>query len=365
MGSGKHRVVVGMSGGVDSSVAAALLQRQGYEVIGVTLKMWPQNCASLIEDKCCGPQAVADSRAVAAKLGIPHYVLDETHDFEKFVMDYFASEYQAGRTPNPCVMCNQHLKFGNLLERAIGLGADFVAMGHYARVEKFGHGYALRRATYLKKDQSYFLFSLSQRQLARILMPIGTMTKEETRAAAREFELPIHDKDESQDICFVPEQDYGAFLRTHLGRDKFQPGEFVHRDGRVLGKHEGVELFTIGQRRGINVGSPTPLYVLDIDTSTRRVILGDDTDLWHDVFWVENICWGTDGVVSNGTRVMTKVRHSHEGAMATLYPQTAAKIRVKLDAPQRAITPGQAAVFYSGDLVVGGGWISREGLDHV
>ncbi len=358
--SEKKRVVVGMSGGVDSSVAAALLLRQGYEVIGVTLKMWPQDCGAIVEDKCCGPQAMADARSVAAKLGIPHYIIDETHDFTKVVIDYFTSEYQAGRTPNPCVLCNEKLKFGNLLQRALGLGASAIATGHYARVEPHRGGHVLRRSVNLRKDQSYFLFSLSQEQLAHILMPIGSMTKEEVRAVAKEIGLRVHDKEESQDICFVPENDYAAFLKSHLGQTDFHPGEIVHRDGRLLGKHQGIELFTVGQRKGINVGSPKPLYVVGIDPATRRVIVGDDEELWGSVYRVDRACWGVEGEVAAGTPVTVKIRHSHEGARAKLYPESGGRVRVELQEPQRAITPGQASVFYEDDRVLGGGWIMKE-----
>jgi tRNA-uridine 2-sulfurtransferase len=360
MVNAKKRVVVGMSGGVDSSVAAGLLLRQGYEVIGVTLKMWPQDCGSIIEDKCCGPQAMADARSVAAKLGIPHYVIDETEGFTKQVIDYFTSEYQSGRTPNPCVLCNEKLKFGNLMNKAFGFGASHIATGHYARVVQDGEGFRLKRAVHLKKDQSYFLFTLGQQQLAHALMPIGEMTKEEVRQVAKDLELQVFDKEESQDICFVPENDYATFLKTHLGQTEFHPGEIVHRDGRVLGKHQGIELFTVGQRKGINVGHPKPLYVLEIDPSTRRVIVGDDDELWYDCYRVERACWGKDGAVAPGTRAMVKIRHSHDGAFARLYPEDQGRVRVELEEPQRAITPGQASVFYDGDVVIGGGWILRE-----
>lgn len=357
--SKKMRVVVGMSGGVDSSVAAALLLRSGYEVVGMTLKMWPQDCASLIEDKCCGPQAMEDARRVAARLGIPHFVIDETQDFRKVVMDYFASEYQQGRTPNPCVKCNEKLKFGKLMDKALGLGSHFIAMGHYARVERVREGYILRRAKDLHKDQSYFLFSLSQEQLARVLLPIGGMTKEETRQMAKEVGLQVHDKEESQDICFVPEHDYTAFLKVHLGQAKFQDGEIVHRDGRILGRHQGIEFYTVGQRKGIHVSYPKPLYVLEIDVSQRRVIVGEDDDLWCDEFWVERSCWGVHGIPKAGTQMMVKIRHRHEGARGTLYPEGQDQVHVQLNEPQRAITPGQAAVFYDGEDVLGGGWIMK------
>ncbi len=355
----KTRVVVGMSGGVDSSVAAALLLRQGYEVIGITLKIWPQDC-SAPADKCCGPEAMADARGVAARLGIPHYVLDETKDFQKYVIDAFTAEYQAGRTPNPCVICNEKLKFGNLVRKAEALDATHVGTGHYARVEKSGSGFLLRRAKDPRKDQTYFLFSLSQRQLARVLMPVGDLTKAEVREIARELGLRVHDKEESQDICFVPENDYAAFLKSRLGASEFHPGEIVHRDGRVLGRHQGIELFTVGQRRGINVGSPTPLYVLEIDAASSRVVVGDDEDLRKDSLVAENCCWGAAGPVGDGTPSAVKIRSSHEGAAATLHPENGGRTRVRFAEPQRAVTPGQAAVFYSGDTVIGGGWIAGE-----
>lgn len=355
----KTRVVVGMSGGVDSSVAAALLLRAGYDVIGITLKMWPQDCASLIEDKCCGPQAIEDARAVAARLGIPHYVIDETAGFQREVIDYFTAEYRSGRTPNPCVMCNQKLKFGNLVTRARGLDATHVATGHYARIEAAENGFVLRRAKDPRKDQSYFLFSLTQDQLASVLMPIGNLTKEETRARAREIGLRVHDKDESQDICFVPEDDYAAFLKDRLGPDGLQAGEIVHRDGRILGKHQGIELYTIGQRKGINVGHPRPLYVLNIDPVRRRVIVGDDDALWRDEFEVERVCWGAQGTPTAEIHALVRIRHNHAAAAAALSPDGQGRVRIRFNEPQRAITPGQAAVFYDGDDVLGGGWIAR------
>jgi len=358
--SAKSKVVVGMSGGVDSSVAAALLLKQGYDVIGITLKMWPQDCASLIEDKCCGPQAMADARAVAARIGIPHYVLDETEAFERQVIDYFTSEYQAGRTPNPCVLCNEKLKFGNLMTKARNLGAAHMATGHYARVEKTPDGYLLRRSVDQRKDQSYFLFTLNQEQLARMLLPLGELSKAEVRAMAKEIGLQVHDKEESQDICFIPEDDYATFLKARLGQSEFHPGEIIHRNGRVLGKHHGIELFTIGQRKGINVGSPEPLYVLDINATSRQVIVGDDADLWHEALIAERCCWGVRGPPSEDARVHIKIRHSHDGAAARLYLEKGGRVRVKFDEPQRAITPGQATVFYDGDTVVGGGWITKQ-----
>ena len=262
----KTRVLLGMSGGVDSSVAALLLKEQGYDVIGVTMKVWPQDCVSRAEDKCCGPQAVADARGVAHALGIPHYVVDEAGEFERLVIDYFTSEYAAGRTPNPCVMCNEKLKFGNLLTKARALGATHVATGHYARIERDAAGRAeLRKAVDAKKDQSYFLFSLRQEQLDATLLPLGGLTKPEVRALAKKMGLKTYDKEDSQEICFVPGNDYTAFLKSHLGEKAFHPGGIYFKDGTHMGDHEGIEFYTVGQRKGLGGGHGRPVYVIDID----------------------------------------------------------------------------------------------------
>src|SRR5436305_11712436 len=299
MASKKQRVLLGMSGGVDSSVAGYLLREQGYEVVGVTMKVWPQDCISRAEDKCCGPQAVADARSVAHALGFPHYVVDEADQFERVVIDYFSSEYQAARTPNPSVMCNEKLKFGSLWEKARALDCDFIATGHYAIIEhpgdvagsgKPGSSEAppvvagsdraiLRKGIDPRKDQSYFLFSLRQPQLQRALTPLGTMSKPEIRRIARTLGLKVADKVDSQEICFVPGNDYKTFLRAHLGAAEFHRGGIYDVSGTFLGEHEGIELFTIGQRKGLPGGSPKPRYVVDIDPQTNRVIVGDAEDL--------------------------------------------------------------------------------------
>lgn len=351
-----------MSGGVDSSVSAYLLKEAGHDVIGITMKVWPQDCISRAEDKCCGPQAVADARGVAHALGIPHYVIDEAAEFEKIVIDYFKSEYQSGRTPNPCVMCNEKLKFGNLLTRARALGAIKVGTGHYARVEKRGDRWVLLKGVDPRKDQSYFLFSLSQEQLAHTLMPLGAMVKPEVRDVAKKLGLKVYDKEDSQEICFVPGNDYGAFLKSHMGEKEFHPGEIVHRDGRLLGKHEGIEFFTVGQRKGIGLSHPTPLYVLDIDPATSRVVVGDDNDLWNETFEVDRVIWSGVPECEDGKEISVKIRHSHAGAKAKMFAAENGKVRIEWDEPQRAVTPGQAAVFYDNDLVLGGGWIARPNL---
>ena len=406
----KQRVLLGMSGGVDSSVAGYLLREQGYEVIGVTMKVWPQDCISRAEDKCCGPQAVADARAVAHALGFPHYVVDEADQFERVVIDYFASEYQAGRTPNPCVMCNEKLKFGNLWGKARALGCDYIATGHYAIIEhgdgtpssRCGEGASppdsgddpareiagvntpgyrhavLRKGIDPRKDQSYFLFSLRQPQLCRALTPLGTMTKPQIREIAHSLGLKVADKIDSQEICFVPGNDYKAFLRSHLGENEFHRGEIYDVAGNFLGEHGGIELFTIGQRKGLPGGSARPRYVIDLDPVTNRVIVGDADDLVCEEFEIDQVNWhAVAAAAGRGSRGDTqvawanapghndrfeatvKIRYNHPGTAATVTPLENDRANVRLHDPQRAVTPGQAAVIYHGDVVLGGGWICR------
>ena len=373
------RVVVGMSGGVDSSVAAYLLKEQGYEVIGVTMKVWPQDCISRAEDKCCGPQAIADARSVAHALGIPHYVVDEGENFERAVIDYFTAEYQAGRTPNPCVMCNEKVKFGNLWGKAKSIGADFIATGHYAIIERVeGRGTkdegpmpssldprpstslraVLRKGRDPRKDQSYFLFSLRQPQLLRALLPLGAMEKSEIRAIARKLGLKVAEKEDSQEICFVPGNDYKAFLKSHMGAGEFHPGGIFDKSGRRIAEHEGIEMVTIGQRKGLPGGSPKPVYVIDIDPATSSVIVGDAEDLITEEFTMDHCTWHSDA--SAPFEVTVKIRYAHPGAAATVFPGENGEARVRLHVPARAVTPGQAAVCYRGDEVLGGGWITRQ-----
>ena len=352
-----------MSGGVDSSATAALLLEQGYEVIGITLKLWPQDCVNRAEDKCCGPQAVTDARAVCHKLDIPYYLIDESADFQKHVIQYFAAEYKAGRTPNPCVMCNQNLKFGRLIDRADQLGADFIATGHFARVERVADNgvtgrYLLKRGLDPRKDQSYFLFSLRQDQLARTLFPLGEKTKSDTRAVARQCQLKTADKEESMEICFVPDNDYGGFLQA-ANLVKKHRGEITDLHGQVLGHHDGIEFYTIGQRRGLGITTSKPVYVVELDAETNRVVVGDDSALDRDEFVAERCNWHPFDKLTVPTVVTAKIRYNHPGTDATLTPLGDGSVKVKLHLPQRAITPGQAAVFYQDDLVLGGGWIAR------
>jgi tRNA-specific 2-thiouridylase len=376
MNAKKQRICVGMSGGVDSSVAAYLLKKAGHDVIGLTFRGWPQDCRSLEEDKCCGPQAVIDARMVAHSLDIPYYVVDEIDTFRREVMDYFAAEYKRGRTPNPCVICNEKVKFGSLLRKARALGAEFIATGHYARIVRTngheegheGHesgpegpshndgSYQLRKGRDEHKDQTYFLFSLSQEQLARAMFPLGELTKEETRAIAKEIGLKTYGKEESQEVCFVPENDYRRFLRESANVADVR-GEIVTREGKVLGHHNGIHNFTVGQREGLNLGGqPRPLYVIELDAAKNRVIVGSAEELLRSEFEVANCIW--HGVEpTEPMEVTVKPRHQHPGCGATVESRGVGRASVRLHEPQRAITPGQAAVFYRDDVVVGGGWI--------
>ncbi len=359
MSATKPRVVLGMSGGVDSSVAAYLLKEQGYDVVGVTMKVWPQDCLSRAEDKCCGPSAIADARSVAHAMGVPHYVVDESDQFEKQVIDYFTAEYKAGRTPNPCVMCNEKVKFGNLWAKARALGAQYIATGHYAIIEHHDGHATLRKGRDRRKDQSYFLFSLRQEQLQRALTPLGDMEKPEIRAIAAQLGLKVATKVDSQEICFVPGNDYKAFLRGKMDEAEFHRGGIYDKSGKRLADHDGIELFTIGQRKGLPGGSPRPLYVIDIDPATHSVIVGDAEDLVTETFTINHCNW-LDGEPSAPFEVNVKIRYAHPGAEATVYPGANGEASIRLHVPQRAVTPGQAAVCYVGDRAVGGGWITRQ-----
>jgi tRNA-specific 2-thiouridylase len=371
----RQRVVCGMSGGVDSSATAALLIEQGYDVIGITLKLWPQDCVNRAEDKCCGPQAVTDARSVCDKLDIPYYLIDEAAEFQKHVIQYFADEYKAGRTPNPCVMCNQNLKFGRLIDRADQLGADFIATGHFARIERSSERefarfenqsrltsaatrYLLKRGRDSRKDQSYFLFSLRQDQLARAIFPLGEKTKSDTREVARHCNLKTADKEESMEICFVPDNNYGGFLQSANLVQKTR-GDIVDLHGHVLGQHDGIAFYTIGQRKGLGITTPKPVYVVELDAENNRVVVGDDSALDRDEFIADRCNWHPFDILTEPIEVTAKIRYNHPGTPATVTPMEQGKVKVKLHTSQRAITPGQAAVFYQDDLVVGGGWIMR------
>jgi tRNA-specific 2-thiouridylase len=358
-----QRIVVGMSGGVDSSVAAALLVAAGHEVVGVTMRVWPRSASAPARaGACCGSEAVDDARRVATVLGIPYYALDMADEFDRAVIGPFADDYRRGRTPVPCVACNADLKFGSLLARARAWDAGAVATGHYARIARDpGEGrWRLLRARDARKDQSDFLWPLTQPQLAAARFPVGELTKDEVREHARRLGLVTADKPESQEICFVPDDDYRGFLRR---RDPtaFRPGPIVDRAGRELGRHAGVAGFTIGQRRGLGLASAHALYVVDIDPSTDRVTVGDVADLERDRLVVSRANFVAGPAPAGPLRVTAKIRHNQLPAPATIRALGAGRAEVVFDAPQRAITPGQSCVWYRDAEVVGGGVIEREG----
>jgi len=348
-----------MSGGVDSSVTAALLHEQGYHVIGITLNVWPEGeDVGVIEreDACCALGAVEDARRVCAALGVPHYVVNFRDTFRRHVIDNFVEEYSRGRTPNPCVRCNQFIKFDALLAKAEALDADYVATGHYARIAQLPSGrFALRKAVDARKDQSYVLYVMSQERLARAMFPLGDKTKDETRRLAEELRLHVAGKPESQEICFVPTRDYRDYLRRHAPAT-LSSGPIVNREGEELGRHEGVAFYTVGQRRGLGVASQTPLFVSEIKHETNTLVVGDEALLYRSEASVESPNWVAIEALTEPVRVSAKARYKAEEVAATIEPD-GKRVRVRFDEPQRAITPGQTIVFYDGDLVVGGGTI--------
>lgn len=347
------RVVVAMSGGVDSSSAAALLKEQGHEVIGITLRVWSYEGAAKC-GSCCSPDDIDDARAVAQALGIPFYVANVEELFKDRVVHPFVRSYLGGKTPIPCVSCNQDVKFDFLLKRARALGAK-LATGHYARVEREGERYVLRRAVDAAKDQSYFLFTLGQEQLADILFPVGGLTKAEVREVAERHQLPTSRKPESMEICFVPDKDYAGFVEKVAGPQ--EGGEIVDENGQVLGTHAGIHRFTVGQRRGLGLGLERAYYVQRIEPETRRVVVGEAEQAERVSFEVLRPHW-VDGAPAPEQPVQVRIRHRHAGAPGRVSVVQDGRVTVQLDAPARAVTPGQAAVFYDADRVLGGGWIS-------
>jgi tRNA-specific 2-thiouridylase len=361
-GREKERIVVGMSGGVDSSVAAALLVEQGFDVVGVTMKVWtrPEAEGPPRFGSCCGTEASEDARRVARTLGIPYYLLDMEREFDRAVIDRFTGEYRRGRTPVPCVACNTDLKFGSLLARARAWEATAVATGHYARITRdLDSGrYQLRASRDARKDQSDFLWPLTQEQLAAARFPVGDLTKDEVRAHARRLGLATADKPESQDICFIPDDDYRGFLRR---RDPamFRPGPIVDRAGVVVGAHTGIADFTVGQRKGLGSGAAARRYVLAVSPEDNRVVVGSAHDLERDELVATDVNFIACQAPAEPLRVQARIRHAHAPAPATVHVLSDGTARVVFDTPQRAITPGQSVVWYQGDLVIGGGVISR------
>ena len=356
----KEKVVVGMSGGVDSSVAAYLLKEQGYDVIGVTMQIWEDEEQQRTEENggCCGLSAVDDARRVADRLEIPYYVMNFKQEFQEKVVDYFVEEYLAGRTPNPCIACNRYVKWESLLKRSMEIGADYIATGHYARIAKLPNGrFAIRNSVTARKDQTYALYNLTQFQLAHTLMPIGEYEKDQVRRIAQEAGLPVAAKPDSQDICFVPDGDYAAFLKKKAGERMPGEGDFVTRDGTVLGKHKGITHYTIGQRKGLGLSMGEPVFVSELRPKTNQVVVGEEPQVFKKELLCDHLNFMGMEDLEEPRRVWAKVRYAHKGQWCLIERQGRDLIRAEFEEPVRAITPGQAVVFYEGEYVLGGGII--------
>ena len=355
----KKKVVVGMSGGVDSSVAAWLLKEQGYDVIGVTMQIWQDEEPEIQEENggCCGLSAVDDARRVAENLGIPYYVMNFKREFKENVMDYFVQEYIEGKTPNPCIACNRYVKWESLLKRSMEIGADYIATGHYAKIVQTDSGrYSLKMSDATGKDQTYALYNLTQFQLSHTLMPVGFYEKDEIRKIAEQIGLPVAKKKDSQEICFVPDKDYAGFIEENT-EHKIEEGSYVLADGTVIGRHKGITHYTIGQRKGLGLAMGHPVFVTEIRPESNEVVIGENEDLFQRELICNRINFMSIPDLKEDMHVMAKIRYNHRGASAVIHREEEDKIRVIFDEPQRAITPGQAVVFYDGEYVAGGGII--------
>ena len=342
-----------MSGGVDSSVAAALLVEQGFDVTGVMLHLWAEE-----ENRCCAPQAVEDARQVAECLGIGFVLIDYEAEFKSCVVDYFVAEYSRGRTPNPCLACNRKIRFGRLLRHVQALGAEAMATGHYARIAEVNGAYQLQKGADPQKDQSYVLYMLGQEELQRLILPVGSYTKAQVREMARERGLPMADKDESMEICFVTDDDYRRFLREHAPQS-MQPGPILNRMGQEIGRHKGLPCYTVGQRRGLGIAAPEALYVLQLDVARNALVVGTAQELGQRTLVADDVTYVSGKPPAGPVRVQAKIRYRAVLADATWTPLGGKQARVEFDEPLRDITPGQAVVAYQGDLVLGGGIISE------
>ncbi len=359
----KNKVVVGMSGGVDSSVAAYILKEQGYEVIGVTMKVWQDTGEDYLEreDGCCGLSAVDDARRVANKLDIPFYVLNFKNAFKEKVIDYFIDEYFQGRTPNPCIACNKYIKFDELIDKAHSLGAYYVATGHYAKIrqDEKTQRYLIEKSNAESKDQTYTLYNLTQKQIKHILMPLGNYnSKEKVREIAGKIGLDIANKPDSQEICFIPDNNYGRYIKENADRN-IKTGDFVDTSGNILGKHKGIIHYTIGQRKGLGISLSKPAYVVDIRPQNNQVVLGNNDEVFNKNLIANQINVIPFEKIEEPIKVKTKIRYNAKAEDAIIYPMGQDMVKVSFKKPQRAITPGQAVVFYQGDYLIGGGTILK------
>ncbi len=360
-----ERVVVGMSGGVDSSVAALLLKEQGYEVVGVTMQVWDAACSLQMEREggCCGQSAVEDARRVCDVIGIPYYVIGFRDIFQKKVIDYFVEEYLKGRTPNPCIACNRYVKWEALLQKAEEIGASYIATGHYARIERLPNGrFSVRNSVTAKKDQTYALYRLTQDELAHTLMPVGDYHKEEIRRIARENHLSVANKPDSEEICFVADDDYAGFVDRQAGERVPKPGRFIYRDGRDLGPNKGITHYTVGQRKHLGIAMGHPVFVTGLDPETGNVFIGENEDVFGRELTLRGINYMAVPDLPEGVQVRAegKIRYGMKAASCTLEKIGADEIKAVFDAPVRAITPGQGAVFYEGDHILLGGSIEKK-----
>ncbi|WP_243167759.1 tRNA 2-thiouridine(34) synthase MnmA [Anaerocolumna cellulosilytica] len=351
-----------MSGGVDSSVAALLLKEAGYEVIGVTMQIWQDEDTAAQEESggCCGLSAVDDARRVAFALDIPYYVMNFKSEFKNAVMDYFTEEYLKGNTPNPCIACNRYVKWESLLTKSLGIGADFIATGHYARVVKLVNGrFTLQKSATAEKDQTYALYNLTQFQLSHTLMPVGEYTKDQIREIAKGINLRVANKPDSQEICFIPDKDYAKFIKEYSGETP-KEGNFVTTEGKIIGKHKGIIHYTVGQRKGLNLSMGHPVFVLAIRPETNEVVIGNSDEVYSNKLYAGNLNFMSIEDLEGEMTVQAKIRYSHRGSKCVIRKVEADKVECIFEEPQRAVTPGQAVVFYSGDYVVGGGTILRD-----